>query len=269
VPQEGVPDERLSPTQPFPTRPPPLVPHHVSPEDAWGVLGFDRRWCRRRIESLRHGDIYTPPTTQGTLVRPGNAGGSNWGGIAVDPERRIVIANVMDLPFVVRLVPREELAHTERPNDRVELSPQEGTPYGLWREAFLSPLSLPCTKPPWGTLVAVDIDRGEILWQRPIGTVADLLPLHLLWELGTPNLGGPLVTAGGLVFLGATMDDYLRAFDLATGEELWRGRLPAGGQATPMGYEAEGRQFVLIAAGGHERMGKRQGDSLVAFALPR
>ena len=151
----------------------------------------------------------------------------------------------------------------------MELSPQEGTPYGLWREGFLSPLMLPCTKPPWGSLVAVDLDRGAILWQRPIGTVADLLPVHLLWELGTPNLGGPLVTAGGLAFLGATMDDYLRAFDLETGDELWRGRLPAGGQATPLSYEAEGRQFVVIAAGGHERMGKPQGDSIVAFALPR
>jgi quinoprotein glucose dehydrogenase len=268
VPQDGVPDERLSPTQPFPTLPPPLVPHELSPDDAWGVVGFDRWWCRRRIEEMRHGGIYTPPTTQGTLVRPGNAGGSNWGGIAVDPERRVIVANVMDLTFVVRLVPRDELARTERSSDRVELSPQEGTPYGLWREGFLSPLMLPCTKPPWGKLVAVDLDRGEILWQRPLGTVADLLPLHLLWEIGTPNLGGPLVTAGGLAFLGAAMDDYLRAFDLASGEELWRGRLPAGGQATPMSYEADGRQFVVIAAGGHERMGKPEGDTVVAFALP-
>jgi quinoprotein glucose dehydrogenase len=269
VPQDGVPDEHLAPTQPFPTRPPPLVPHHVSPDDAWGILGFDRWLCKRRIEALRHGDIYTPPTTQGTLVRPGNAGGSNWGGIAVHPERQILVANVMDLPFVVRLVPRDEMARSKDPSDRVELSPQEGTPYGLWREAFLSPLSLPCTRPPWGSLVAVDLASGEILWQRPIGTVADLLPIALHWELGTPNLGGPLVTAGGLAFLGATMDDYLRAFDLESGAELWRGRLPAGGQATPMSYEAEGRQFVVIAAGGHERMGKPEGDSIVAFALPR
>jgi quinoprotein glucose dehydrogenase len=186
----------------------------------------------------------------------------------VHPERRIVVANVMDLPFVVRLVPRAEFAATQRSNERVELSPQEGTPYGLWREPFLSPLLLPCTRPPWGLLTAVDLDRGEILWQRKIGTVADLLPVALHWELGTPNLGGPLVTAGGLVFLGATMDDYLRAFDLESGEELWRGRLPAGGQATPMSYESEGRQYVVIMAGGHERMGKPPGDTVVAFALP-
>jgi quinoprotein glucose dehydrogenase len=269
VPQRGVPDERLAPTQPFPTRPPPLVSHEVSPDDAWGILGVDRWLCKRRLEAAAHGPIYTPPTTQGTVVRPGNAGGSNWGGIAVHPERRIAIANVMDLPFYVRLVPRAELASTERSNERVELSPQEGTPYGLWREGFLSPLVLPCTKPPWGSLAAVDLDRGEILWQRPLGTVADLLPVAIHWELGTPNLGGPLVTAGDLAFVGAAMDDYLRAFDLESGEELWRGRLPAGGQATPMSYESEGRQFVVIAAGGHERMGKPLGDTLVAFALPR
>jgi quinoprotein glucose dehydrogenase len=269
VPQDGVPDEKLSPTQPFPTRPPPLARHQVGPDDAWGVLGVDRWLCRRRLEQAAHGPIYTPPTVQGTVVLPGNAGGSNWGGVAVHPGRRIAIANVMDLPFLVRLVPRAEHEKLERPNERVELSPQDGTPYGLYREPFLSPLMLPCTKPPWGSVAAVDLERGEILWQRPLGTIADLLPLAIHWELGTPNLGGPLVTAGDLVFLGAAMDDYLRAFDLESGAELWRGRLPAGGQAGPMSYESEGRQFVVIAAGGHERMGKPLGDTLVAFALPR
>ncbi len=269
VPQDGVPDERLAPTQPFPTAPPPLVPHRTAVDDAWGLLGIDGRWCRRRIEALRHGEIYAPPTTRGTIVRPGNAGGSNWGGLAAHPGRGVVVANVMDLPFVVRLVPRAELAGTERANDRVELSPQEGTPYGLWREPFLSPLGLPCTRPPWGMLAAVDLAKGEILWQRPIGTVADLLPVAIHWEVGTPNLGGPLVTGGDLVFLGATMDDYLRAFDLDSGRELWRGRLPAAGMATPMSYVSDGRQYVVVMAGGNERAGKPAGDTLVAFALPR
>jgi quinoprotein glucose dehydrogenase len=268
VPQDGVPDERLSPTQPFPTRPAPLVRHSVSPDDAWGLFGVDRWLCRRRLEKHAHGPIYTPPTSRGTIVLPGNAGGSNWGGVAVHPERQIAVANVMDLPWLVRLVPRAQHEAMERPNERVELSPQEGTPYGLYREPFVSPLVLPCTKPPWGSVAAVDLESGEILWQRPLGTVADLLPLAIHWELGTPNLGGPLVTSGNLAFLGAAMDDYLRAFDLETGAELWRGRLPAGGQATPMSYESEGRQFVVIAAGGNERMGKPLGDTLVAFALP-
>jgi quinoprotein glucose dehydrogenase len=268
VPQDGVADDALAPTQPFPTRPPPLVPHGISPDDAYGLLGLDRWLCRKRIEERRHGPIYTPPTLEGTVVVPGNAGGSNWGGIAAHPGRRIVVANVMNLPFLVRLVPRADLAATEKANERVELSPQDGTPYGLEREPFLSPIGIPCTKPPWGTLAAVDLGKGEILWQRPLGTVADLVGLPVYWEVGTPNLGGPLVTAGGLVFVGAAMDDFLRAFDLGTGTELWRGRLPAGGQATPMSYEIDGRQFVVIAAGGHERAGKRIGDSIVAFALP-
>jgi quinoprotein glucose dehydrogenase len=268
VPTDGVPGETLSPTQPFPTRPPPLSRQALSADDAWGIAFFDRRWCRRQLESMRHGAIYEPPSQGGTIVFPGNAGGSNWGGIALDPERRVVYANVMDLPFVVKLLPREEFARTERPNPRVELSPQEGTPYGLYREPFLSPLMLPCTKPPWGSLAAVDLERGEILWQRPVGTVEDLAPVPLRWELGTPNLGGPLATGGGLVFLGATMDHYLRAFDAETGAELWRGRLPAPGNATPMTYEAEGRQYVVVAAGGHARSGGKVSDALVAFGLP-
>jgi quinoprotein glucose dehydrogenase len=268
VPQGGVPDEHLSPTQPFPTRPPPLSIYQLSPDDAWGVVGVDRWLCRRAIERHRHGSIYTPPTTQGTVVLPGNAGGSNWGGIAVDPGRGIAVANVMNLAFLVKLVPRDQLAKEKRGRG-VELSPQVGTPYGLRRETFLSFLGLPCTKPPWGTLAAVDLERGEILWQRPIGGVSDIAHLAISWEPGVPNLGGPLVTAGGVVFLGATMDDYLRAFDLASGAELWRGRLPAGGQASPMSYEVEGRQFVVIAAGGHGRAGTRLGDAVVAFALPR
>jgi quinoprotein glucose dehydrogenase len=233
------------------------------------VLGFDWWSCRSWIADLRYDGIFTPPTTGGSIMFPGNAGGTNWGGVAVDPERQVLIANVTDLPWHVRLIPRAELATTERDRDIVELSPQEGTPYALWREPLLSPLLLPCIEPPWGSMAAVDLETGEILWKRPIGTVADLVPLldpH--WELGTPNLGGPLITASGLVFLGATMDDYLRAYDVATGEELWRGRLPAGGQATPMTYEAEGEQYVVIAAGGHARAGTHLGDALVAFRLP-
>jgi quinoprotein glucose dehydrogenase len=186
----------------------------------------------------------------------------------VDPTRQIAVANVLDLPWLVRLIPREEFPSAEPTSEHVELSPQEGTPYGLWREPLFSPLGLPCSPPPWGTLVAVDLSAGEILWQRPTGTLADLLPVPLHLEIGTPSFGGPLVTAGGLVFLGATMDDYLRAYELETGEELWRGRLPAGGQATPMSYVAGGRQFVTIAAGGHGRAGTRLGDSIVTFALP-
>jgi quinoprotein glucose dehydrogenase len=268
VPQGGAPGERLSPTQPFPLRPPPLVRHTLSPEDAYGLTPVDRTACRKQLEALRFDGIYTPPTQQGTLMYPGNAGGSNWGGVAVDPERGVLVANTIDLPWAVQLFPTGE---TEAVRERFggEVSPQRGRPYGMRRWAVLSPIQLPCNPPPWGTLAAVDLSEGTLLWQVPLGTVRDIAPLPIPWKLGTPNLGGPLVTASGLVFIGAAMDDYLRAFDLASGEELWKGRLPAGGQATPMSYRARegGRQFVVIAAGGHARAHTTLGDSVVAFTL--
>jgi quinoprotein glucose dehydrogenase len=152
-----------------------------------------------------------------------------------------------------------------------EFALQTGTPYGMRREALLSPLGLPCTPPPWGSLSAVDLRSGEIKWQVPLGSTRDLAPFFVPSRtLGTPNLGGPIVTAGGLIFIGAAMDNYLRAFDIDTGKELWKGRLPAGGQATPMTYRAGpgNRQFVVIAAGGHGGLGTDQGDAVVAFALP-
>jgi quinoprotein glucose dehydrogenase len=199
---------------------------------------------------------------------PGNAGGSNWGGIAVDPGREIAIANVMNAPWVVTLFPADEFAARKAAEPGVEISPQRGTPYGMRRTVFLSPLGLPCTAPPWGELVAVDLSEGEILWRIPFGTTRDVFPVPIALEYGLPNLGGPFVTASGLLLIGASYDDYLRAYDTKTGEELWKGRLPAGGQATPMTYEVDGRQFVVIAAGGHERAGTTPGDHLVAFALP-
>jgi hypothetical protein len=175
------------------------------------------------------------------------------------------------LPSVTGLIPRAtlEAGRPEAPDD-ASISKMEGTPYGLFRvPALLSPLGLPCTKPPWGTLLAVDTASGEVQWEVPLGTVRDLAPVPLPIRWGTPNLGGPIVTQGGLVFIAAAMDNYLRAFDLETGKELWKGRLPAGAQATPMSYRLgeDGRQFVVIAAGGHGRMGTDIGDSVVAFAL--
>ena len=270
VPQDGAPGEQLSPTQPFPSRPLPLVRHTLAAEDAWGLLYFDRRACRKRIEGLRTGAVYTPPGLEGMVAFPGNAGGINWGGVAIHPARQILVANVIDLPWLIRLIPRVDFDRVRADNPGVETARQAGTPFGLWREIFVSALGLPCTKPPWGKLVAVDLGTGELLWERPLGTVADLAPvISPHWELGTPGIGGPLVSASGLVFVAAAMDDYLRAFDLENGRELWRGRLPAGGQATPMSYRAEGRQYVVIAAGGNERAGTTQGDAIVAFALPQ
>ncbi len=270
VPQGGVPGEMLSPTQPFPTKPPPLVPHEITPDDAWGMTRGQQDECRERMEELRFDGIYTPPTLQGSLMYPGNVGGSNWGGVAIDPVRRVVVANVTDLPFTVRLFPAEDYESEREANPGVEVSPQRGTPYGMARQQVISSWEAPCNEPPWGTLAAFDLDGGDILWQVPFGTVRDIAPLPLPIEYGMPNSGGPLITASGIVFIGATMDNYLRAYDIETGEELWKGRLPAGGQANPMTYRLreDGRQYVVIAAGGHARLGTTLGDALMAFALP-
>jgi quinoprotein glucose dehydrogenase len=270
APASDVPGEEAWPTQPFPVAPPPLVPHRpMTPDDAWGITPIDRGECRDLIASLRSEGIYTPPSIQGTVMIPGNGGGSNWGGIAWDGDRQVAIANAMHFPFVVALIPRDDF---ERVRDSgqypgAEFSPQIGTPYGMRRKPLLSSWEMPCVAPPWSTLSAVDMKAGEILWQVPLGGTRDLSGLPFGFEWGVPGLGGPIVTAGGLVFIGAVMDDYLRAFDVETGEELWRGRLPAGGQASPMTYQLRGRQYVVIAAGGHGSLGTRRGDYLVAFGL--
>src|SRR5262245_6293467 len=278
VPQGPAPGERLAPTQPFPLRPPPLVRQRLRPDEAFGFTPWDRGACRERIAGLRNEGIYTPPALEGTLVVPGNAGGVNWGGVAVDEERQRLVVNVQDLPWAVWLLPRDGPAPEQGPpgdaasveSDHGELAPMEGTPYRLRRALVLSPLGVPCTPPPWGELVAVDLGSGEVAWRTPFGTLRDILPIPLPpVTVGVPNLGGPLVTASGLVFIGAAFDRYFRAFDAATGEELWRARLPAGPQATPMSYRArEGsRQPVVIAATGYGRSGMTPGDAIVAFAL--
>ena len=270
VPRGGVADERLAPTQPFPTHPPPLHPLSLTPDDAFGLTPIDRRICRRRMEALRNEGIYTPPSLEGTLQFPGVAGGTNWGGLAFDPERQIAILNSSRMPNVIRLVPRADAAGLVRDPPRRIVFPQEGTPYALAQGVLLSPLGIPCSPPPWGTLLAVDLARGEILWEIPFGTTRGFAPWPFWFRFGMPSMGGPIVTASGLAFIGAAMDGYLRAFDVASGEELWRHHLPAGGQAGPMTYRLgpSGRQFVVIAAGGHGTLGTELGDHLLAFALP-
>lgn len=275
VPASDVPGEVVSPTQPFPTVYPNLVPTALSPDDAWGLTSLDRESCREKIASLRNEGIYTPPSLRGTLMFPGNAGGTNWGSVAIEPSRRIAIVNQTVLAYAVKLIPRAQFEAEKAEAGRGllglrEFAPQEGTPYGLRREPLVSPVYLPCNPPPWGTLAAVSLDTGKVLWQVPLGTVPDQLRIPIPIDLGLPNLGGPLVTAGGLAFISAAMDGILRAVDLDTGAELWSDRLPAGGNANPMTYRAaDGRQYVLIAAGGHGKLGTRRGDWVVAYALPR
>jgi quinoprotein glucose dehydrogenase len=172
---------------------------------------------------------------------------------------------------LVKLIPQKEFAGVQEKFFDKEVSPNEGAPFGMMRETLLSPLGMPCNPPPWGLLYAIDMHDGHVIWQSTLGTTEDMAPLseYILGKTGTPNLGGPIVTAGGLVFIGAAMDNYLRAFDARTGAELWRGRLPAGGQATPMTYVWKGRQYVVIAAGGHSKLDTKRGDSVLAFALPK
>jgi quinoprotein glucose dehydrogenase len=270
VPQGGVPGEELSPTQPFPLAPKALTPHWIKPENAYGLTWYDRGQCRNKIAAARAQGLYTPPSLHGTILYPFTGGGTNWGGLAFDPRHDIAYVNTSSMMHLVTLIPKSRLGAEQRAFPDAEISPEAGTPYGMKRELITSPLGLPCNPPPWGMLHAVDMHDGHTFWEVPLGTTEDMLPFsqYFMGNSGTPNLGGPIVTAGGLVFIGAAMDNYLRAFDARTGKELWRGRLPAGGQATPMTYEWKGRQYVVIAAGGHEKLNTKRGDSLLAFALP-
>lgn len=271
VPASDVAGETTAPTQPFPVELPTVSRIELDPSEAFGIFPFDRNDCRERLTALRWDGIYTPPSLEGSLMFPGNAGGSNWGGVAVDPGRQLVVANAMNLAWSVKLIPRDEFRAAAEAEPGIEFGAQRGTPFGLRREMLVSSLGVPCTPPPWGTLTVVDLQSKSVRWQVPFGTTRDLLPIPLaIGRWGMPNLGGPLVTASGLVFIGAAMDNYLRAFDLDNGDELWKARLPAGPQATPMTYRVgeESRQFVIIAAGGHARADTTLGDALVAFALP-
>jgi quinoprotein glucose dehydrogenase len=273
VPKGDAEGEDASPTQPFPLAPPALAAAHLTADDAWGINDEEREACRARLAKLRSDGIFTPPTVQGTVAFPGNLGGMNWSSGAFDETRQIFITNINNLPMEVHLIPRDQYKPMEdaarKGTLRAEVSPQHGTPYGMSRDVIHSPLGLPCNPPPWGELVAVDIAKGSIKWRMPLGTTAEMVkdPAHII--AGTPNLGGPIMTAGGLTFIASAMDDYLRAFDTETGKELWKGRLPAGGQAMPMTYRGQsGKQYVVIAAGGHGKLGTKLGDSVIAYALP-
>jgi quinoprotein glucose dehydrogenase len=270
VPQDGAPGEVLSPTQPFPIAPRPLAPNRIRPDDAFGLMSWDQDACRKAIAGAHSEGLYTPPSTRGTIIYPFTGGGSNWGGLAFDAVHDVVYVNTSSAMHKVTLFPANQLAAMRAAHPDTEIGPNAGARYGVMRELVRSPLGLPCNPPPWGLLHAIDMHDGHVIWEIPLGTTADLAPgsQWLLKGVGTPNFGGPIVTAGGLVFIGATLDNYLRAIDARSGHELWRGRLPAGGQATPMTYVWKGRQYVVIASGGHSKSNSKRGDSVVAFALP-
>ena len=273
VPQGAAKGDYVTPTQPFSDlsfRP----KKDLSGADMWGATLYDQMVCRIIFHKLRYEGIFTPPSEQGTLVFPGNLGMFEWGGISVDPNRQVAIANPMALPFVSKLMPRGPGNPMEPPKDakgsgtETGIQPQYGVPYGVTLNPFLSPFGLPCKQPAWGYISAVDLKTNEVVWKKRIGTVRDSSPLPLPFKMGMPMLGGPISTAGNVLFIGATADNYLRAYNMSNGGKLWEARLPAGGQATPMTYEANGKQYVVISAGGHGSFGTKMGDYIVAYALP-
>lgn len=277
VPQGSLEGENLSKTQPFPTKPLPLNPINFDPDEAYGFTFWDRGYCKRTAKKLRNEGLYTPPSLQGSIHYPSAIGGNNWGGPAIDHSRNVMVVNTMNLASLIVMIPRkdcnkslEELAINDTQARFTAIEQNEGIPYcNLRSMGFFSPLGVPCTKPPWGTLTAVDLNTGDHLWNVPLGTSKDIAPFPFWWIKGAPNIGGPTVTASGVTFIGATSDHYLRAFNTETGEELAKFRLPTGAHATPMTYTNEqGKQFVVIAAGGHWAIGTPASDHLIAFALP-
>jgi quinoprotein glucose dehydrogenase len=256
VPKTAIPAEETAATQPFTTVTPPLSPHRFTAEDAFGTTPESRAECRNTIAALKNEGIFTPPSLEGTLVVPSNIGGAHWGGLTADEQAGIAVVPVNRLAAMVQLIPAKnfDLTAARQESNRLgqgyEYTLMEGTPYVMRRRLLIGPDRVPCTPPPFGALVAVNLRTGARLWEAP---------------LDTPNLGGPIATAGRLVFMAGTLDRMIRGFDLDTGKKLWEASLPAGGRATPMTYESGGRQFVVIAAGGGNEFGT--GDAIVAFAL--
>ncbi|NJJ55509.1 MULTISPECIES: glucose/quinate/shikimate family membrane-bound PQQ-dependent dehydrogenase [unclassified Pseudomonas] len=268
VPQGAVAGDRTSPTQPkseLNFMPPPL-----KERDMWGVTPFDQMLCRIDFKSMRYDGAFTPPSLQGSIVYPGNFGVFDWGGISVDPVRQIAFVNPSYMAFKSKLIPAADIAKQgPRVSETEGVQPNKGAPYGVILEALLSPLGLPCQAPAWGYVAAVDLTTHQTIWMHKNGTVRDSSPVPVPLTMGVPSLGGTFTTAGGVSFLSGTLDQYLRAYDVKNGKQLWEGRLPAGAQTTPMTYTGkDGKQYVLVVAGGHGSLGTKQGDYVMAFKLP-
>lgn len=277
VPTDGLPGEKLSPTQPYSIGMPQMREPVLTEKMMWGITPLDQLACRIAFKSLKYEGDFTPPSTEWYIPHPSPFGTMNWGGISIDRQHDYLIVNDMRIMMKAKLIPREgvnaALAASNKAGPSVAgVVPMDGTPYGASRVMVTSPLGVPCTQPPYGTLSAIDMNTRQIAWQRSMGTVEEMGPMgirtRLPIPLGMPTLGGPVATASGLVFFTGTADYYLRAMDVATGEEIWKSPLPVGAQSTPLVYERDGQQFVVVTAGG-ARTTPERGDYIIAYALPK
>ncbi|MBB3298147.1 quinoprotein glucose dehydrogenase [Rhizobium sp. BK077] len=269
APGGAVAGDHTSPTQPISDLT--FSPEPLQEKDMWGVSLFDQLACRIDFRRYRYEGRYTPPSLKGTIVYPGNFGTFNWGSVAVDPERQIMFGMPTYLAFTSRLVPAADIPPRGQDEKGSEqgLNRNDGAPYGVFMGPFLGLLKIPCQAPPWGYVAGVDLRTGKIAYMHKNGTVHDMTPLPLPFKVGVPGIGGPMLTKGGVAFLGAAVDNYLRAYDVTSGRQLWQGRLPAGGQATPMTYMADdNKQYVVMVAGGHGSVGTKPGDYVIAYTLP-
>lgn len=279
VPAGNIPGEIYSPTQPFSVGMPTIGANDLTESDMWGATPFDQLLCRIHFKSKRYTGLFTPPGTDASLNLPGSLGGMNWGGVSIDPTNNYMFINDMRVGLEVQLTPADPDADPSK-NDGNEAAkitkpvPLDGTPYAINAKVrFMSPLEIPCQKPPFGTLTAVDLKTQQIAWQVPVGTVKDTGPFGIKMQLpipiGMPTIGGTMATQSGLVFIASTQDYFLRAYDSGNGKEVWKGRLPVGSQGTPISYKskATGKQFILISAGG-ARNSPDRGDYVIAYALP-
>ncbi len=285
VPASPVKAERMAPTQPFSTGMPDFSGPRLTERDMWGITPFDQLYCRIRFRQAAYQGIFTPLRAGYSIRTPGELGGIDWGSVSVDEGRGVIMVNSNLMPDWDEMITRQEA-------DRMGIYPRntpralgappvkfagqagamDGTPYAILFRGFLSPLEIPCQRPPYGYLSAVELKTGKLLWQRPIGNASNSGPfgmgLGLPFNLGAPNIGGSMVTGGGVVFIGATQDKYFRAVDVSSGKTVWETQLPAGGHANPMTYLGkDGKQYVLIAAGGSGGFGTGSSDSFIAYRL--
>ncbi|MEC8482895.1 MAG: membrane-bound PQQ-dependent dehydrogenase, glucose/quinate/shikimate family, partial [Pseudomonadota bacterium] len=268
APQGAIPGDFTAPTQP--TSAVTFKPEPLTEAKMWGATPIDQMLCRIEFNSLDYEGRYTPPSENGSIIFPGNFGVFNWGSVAVDPRRQVMFGMPLYLAFTSKLVAKggQDLGATNQGEQGI--NENAGAPYAVEMGPFLSPLGVPCQQPPWGYVAGVDLQTGKTAWQHKNGTIEDLTPLKLPIKMGVPGIGGPIITDSGVAFMAASVDNYLRAYDVKTGTQLWQARLPAGGQATPMTYmNSQGEQMVVQVAGGHGSIGTTIGDYVVAYKLAK